>query len=48
VKQLGLYFVELVELFDYFVASNKKWKTPCGGCGATIEKERCIGCLHEG
>jgi len=20
---------------------------PCGGCGATIERERCIGCMHD-
>jgi hypothetical protein len=22
-------------------------ETPCGGCGATTEKQRCIGCLHQ-
>jgi hypothetical protein len=21
--------------------------TPCGGCGATSERERCLGCLHD-
>lgn len=20
---------------------------PCGGCGATSDRERCIGCLHD-
>jgi predicted Fe-S protein YdhL (DUF1289 family) len=20
---------------------------PCGGCGATKDRERCIGCLHD-
>lgn len=23
------------------------WEAPCGGCGATTDRERCIGCLHD-
>jgi hypothetical protein len=26
--------------------TSKIETTPCGGCGATEERQRCIGCRH--
>lgn len=30
----------------YFTCKNNQ-TIPCGGCGATEEKQRCIGCFHK-
>lgn len=26
---------------------EKRIGIPCGGCGATADEDRCIGCLHD-